>query len=211
MDRPIEITVDFREKKAGIPELLVGYEVKITFVQLPVGDYLLNNRLIVERKTNDDFVQSLITGRLFDQCSRLKKSGLACLFIIEGSPFRTSHNISGEAVRGALLSIMVSWQIPVYFSPDKASTAQLLMLGASQQLQSHQDTFRRSGKPKKIKNRQVWFLQGLPQVGYQIAQRLLAHFGNIENIILSDIDDLIKVKGIGKGKAKKIVEFIKMK
>jgi DNA excision repair protein ERCC-4 len=165
--------------------------------------------LLVERKTASDFVQSLISGRLFNQCRKLCESNNTCLIVVEGSPYKTNHDISHEAVRGALLAVMVAWQIPVWFSENKQDTALILVQAGTQQLQSRSVPHRKGFKPKKAYGRKLFFLQGLPQVGNQLAKRLLEHFGSIENILKASVDDLMLVKGIGKQKAENIVEFIR--
>ncbi len=209
MHQPTKIIADYRERQSGIPELLFDRKQKVTFKQLKTGDYILNEALIIERKTATDFIQSLIDGRLFNQCHRLRKTGMACLFIIEGNPFKTNHNINREAIRGALLSVMSSWQVPVFFSADKENTAQILNMACCQQLRYKPSFSGRSGRTKKLNNPVVYFLAGLPKVGLHLAGRLLDHFGNIRNIILAEEEELRKIKGIGKVNALKIIEFIR--
>jgi len=68
--------------------------------------------------------------------------------------------------------------------------------------------FRKGYKPKKPKNQQLYLLQGLPEVGPAIAFRLLMRFGSLNKIMRATEKQLLKVDGIGKTKALKIVEFI---
>jgi len=67
---------------------------------------------------------------------------------------------------------------------------------------------RRGYKPKKMKNQQLYLLQGLPEIGPALAYRLLLHFGSIKKIMRATEKQLLMVDGIGKTKALKIVEFI---
>lgn len=115
MFKNIGILADYREKRSGIPELLMQSEINVKVVNLVAGDYLIDEQVIVERKTNEDFIQSLLCNRLFEQCSKLKRESDFQLFIIEGDPYRTNHDISQQAVKGALLSISAAWQIPVFY------------------------------------------------------------------------------------------------
>ncbi|WP_258955916.1 helix-hairpin-helix domain-containing protein [Shewanella woodyi] len=59
-------------------------------------------------------------------------------------------------------------------------------------------------KPKRQKNRQLFILQSLPQVGPKLAKRLLSHFDSIEAIFTAPAEELIKVEGIGPEKARTI-------
>ena len=62
-------------------------------------------------------------------------------------------------------------------------------------------------KSKKIKSQRLRFLQGIPSSGPTIAGRLMDYFGNIKLIVNASADELRKIKGIGKNKAKKIIDF----
>ena len=116
------IIADNREKSSEIPTLLIDSNIDVKIVQLSVGDYMIDDEIVIERKTNIDFVQSIINGHLFDQCSRLRKTGKIPLIIVEGNPFKTRHNIRPEAIKGALLAVSLSWQIPIIRSSGKEDT-----------------------------------------------------------------------------------------
>lgn len=105
-NRKLTILVDHRENPSGIPRLLVKENVNIRLTTLTTGDYRINPGIIIERKSAEDFVQSLVSNRLFDQCARLTKSGLRPFLLIEGDPCKTRHKIGNQAVKGALLSVV---------------------------------------------------------------------------------------------------------
>lgn len=109
----LTIIADNREKSSGIPAILTNEGIDLKMEQLAIGDYIINDDIIIERKTCEDFVQSIITGHLFNQCARLRKTALIPLIIVEGNPFNTMHDIKPEAIKGALLSVSLSWQIPI--------------------------------------------------------------------------------------------------
>ncbi len=68
----ITIICDHREDRSGISSALKQHGVCVKMKQLNAGDYIINDHIIVERKTKEDFVPSLINNRLFEQCRRLK-------------------------------------------------------------------------------------------------------------------------------------------
>lgn len=205
------ILADHREKRSQLPEILEKTGSRVEYSTLETGDYLVESRLLVERKTRTDFIQSLITGRLFEQCERMKRSGLPCLMVVEGNPAHDNNRVSPEAVRGAMLTIMVTHQIPVYISLDIHGTAAIIKLCAAQVLSNPSPGHTRLRKPKNNTKKQVYLLMGLPGVGYRLAQRLLIHFGSIENVFKAEADDLLKIDGIGKRKATCLIDFIKNK
>lgn len=59
--------------------------MEIEIARLPVGDYEVNNQLLVERKTLMDLVTSLKSGRLFAQIYRLVQSESPCALLLEGT------------------------------------------------------------------------------------------------------------------------------
>ena len=205
----ITIFADNREKVSGIPEMLSAKNINIVMKQLAAGDYIINDEIVIERKTNIDFVQSIIDNRLFGQCAKLRKTGMTPLIIVEGNPYKTRHNIKPEAIKGALLATIISWQIPVIRSSGKEDTVHLMITASKQNINSP-GFIRRSGiKPKNRQRQQHYFIQSLPGIGPALAHRLLAHFSTIEKIVFADIKSLEKVEGIGKTKATNLFKFFR--
>ena len=206
----ISIQADHRENPSGIPELLAGNDgVSLHVSTLPAGDYVINGTIGVERKSAEDFVQSIIANRLFDQIARLKRSVSRPLLIVEGNPYNTTHEIQGCAIRGAVLSVLVCWQVPVMFSKSKEDTVALLLMAARQDLNAFsQVAAHKNYRPKRLVRRQLFFLQGIPDVGPVLATRLLKKFCNLKAVITATEKELKQVEGIGKNGAKKIVEFM---
>lgn len=203
-----EIIVDFREKPSGIPDLLLQRGLQVNFSQLKAGDYILNNEIIVERKSADDFILSIISGRLFAQCARIRNSHFRPFLLLEGNPKETGHNIDQRAVIGAIISVMASWQIPVINAVNHDESATMLFILGTQTLRSINILRLIGNKPKKLKSHRLRFLQGLPDIGPVIANRLYEHFGSIQAIINANDRELGLIEGIGKNKAKKILEFV---
>lgn len=206
---PISIMADYREVPSKIPEILKELGAQVELAQLKTGDYIINDEVIVERKSRDDFVLSIIQGRLFSQCARMKKSNHHQIMLIEGNPYNTNHKIDRQAIKGALLSITLSWQIPVIYSANTLDSANMLLM-TTNQLLKESFKFRRGGhKPKKLKNKAIYFLQGLPNVGSTTAKALLEKFGTLENVILASEVELMEIEGLGKTKVRKIKEFLR--
>ncbi len=205
----ITIIADNRERSSGIPQLLISRNIKTKTFQLVVGDYIINDSIVVERKTKTDFIQSIINGRLFAQCEGMKKTGLIPLIIVEGNPFQTARNIKPEAIKGALLSISLAWQIPVIRSSGKEDTVELMIMAAHQHFNPPQFIYKKGRNSKSKQNQKHFFIQNLPGIGPQLAHNLLTHFKTIESIILADIIDLIEVEGIGKKKATALFHFFR--
>ena len=206
-DHTVNINVDDREQKSDVIHFLSLIEhVNVGIRRLSIGDYRIDHRLIVERKTLRDFAISIIDGRLFKQTIRLANSNLMGVLIIEGTNRDTADlGITREAMQGALITVSMILGIPVLRSIDAAETAKLLVFMARQINYLANDGIQRHGyRPKNKRKRQVFILQGLPGIGYERAVRLLDTFGSVERVISATGEELQMVEGIGKKIADKI-------
>jgi Fanconi anemia group M protein len=205
----MRIIIDDREDRSGIGELLEIRGHEVSRKRLPFGDYLIDGKLVVERKTANDFVISIIDGRLFRQIHNLKRLRLRVVLIIEGDPYRTGHAIDLNAVRGALISISVVWQVPVIFSSSTEDFTEQLQVMASQMESCRSVMPLRGGyRPRRLKSRQLFILQGLPGVGGKLAWRLLSHFKSVADVFSAGTDELVAVDGIGHVSAERIREVL---
>ena len=208
----IQVVADFRERSSGVIEALRKKgDIAVSESALKTGDYLINGSITVERKTCRDFCISIIDGRLFRQVARLKKEAPRPVLVIEGGCLlHTGIDIDENAVRGALASVSICWYIPVIFSRDAQGTANFLEIAGRQDLVFKKELWLRPGrKPKRERRRQLYILQGLPEVGPKKARALLDHFGSIESIVSAPEKDLTEVPFIGKKTASAIRNIVK--
>jgi len=208
----MKVVVDYREKASGIIDLLSGAGVHVKVGKVPYGDYVINDAITVERKTARDFLISLIDGRLFTQISNLKRHCIHPVVLIEGNPFKTGLDFDEAAIRGALLSIQAIWYVPIMYSRGKDETKDiLLMIGRQEETYMDVVPLRGGYRPKRLKSRQLFILQGLPRVGPTAAKRLLERFGSVSNAMNAPVEELIQVDGIGRASAEKIREVLDIK
>lgn len=80
----------------------------------------------------------------------------------------------------------------------------------SRQEESYTDVVPLRGgyRPKRLKSKQLYLLQGLPQVGPMLANRLIEHFKSVSKIMNASIGELTEVEGIGMVSAEKIREVL---
>ncbi|MEX1327890.1 MAG: ERCC4 domain-containing protein [Desulfobacterales bacterium] len=204
---PIQIISDDREHKSEVIQSLLQIEdVEVSIERLTMGDYQIDNRLIIERKTLKDFAISIIDGRLFKQMIRLANSKSESVLILEGTAGGIADlGLTREAMQGALITVSLILGIPVLRSKDPSETAKLIVFIARQIESMARGGVQRHGyRPKTKKKRQLFILQGLPGVGPERAERLLARFGSVEAAISASSSQLQSVDGIGKSIADKI-------
>ena len=205
----MKIVIDYREKTSGIVELFKEEDVEIEVKKVAYGDYIINDSITIERKTNRDFLLSIIDGRLFSQASNLKKYCINPIILIEGNPYKTDLHFDSNAIRGALVSIQTIWYIPTVYSHDLQDTKDLLLLIGKQD-ESYMDVVPLRGgyRPKRLKTKQLFLLQGLPKVGPRMAKRLIEHFKSVSKIMNASVEELVEVEGIGKVTAEKIRQVL---
>jgi len=204
---PINIAADDRENKSEVIILLSEIEnVDVSIRRLPVGDYQIGSRVIVERKTLKDFAISIIDGRLFKQMIRLASANPMGVMILEGTGSDIVEiGMAREAMQGALITVSLILGIPVLRSKDPSETAGLIVyIGRQIESMAGGGVQRHGYRPKSKRKRQLFILQGLPGVGPERADRLLDRFGSVEAAISASSSDLQSVNGIGKSIADKI-------
>jgi DNA excision repair protein ERCC-4 len=159
----------------------------------------LNNAAIFERKTASDFASSLIDQRLFSQAKRLADQPLRSGLIIEGrSEDWSKLGVRRESPQGALITLTLIFDLPVFRSRDRKETAQLLVYAGYQFARLREDVPRyRFHKAKRRRTQQLHLLASLPSVGLDRAYRLLDHFGSVQACLTANADELEKVPGIG--------------
>ena len=206
-DFPVTVIADDRERKSDVIQFLSKMKnVSVGVERLSLGDYLVDDRLVFERKTLNDFSRSIVDGRLFRQAIRLSKAKSKSVMILEGTAKDLSKTgVSREAMQGALITISLILGIPVLRSVKPFETACLILYAARQIRSITKGAFMRRGyRPKGKRKKQLFILQGLPGVGRERAVRLLDTFGSIEAVVTASGGELQSVVGIGKHIAEKI-------
>lgn len=204
----VSIWVDDREARmCGVATRLAEMQgVTVGAKRIQTGDYLIEEKAVLERKRVPDFLKSLAEGRLFRQASRLAASPLRPFLILEGASREWRQaGISREGIQGALVALAIGFGIPVLRSLDEAETARLILYTA-RQLQATSSTALR--RPSRIIRgklaRQIYILTGIPKVGAARAKRLLDHFKTIEGVMAASPESLAEVDGIGMQTAQQI-------
>lgn len=199
-DRPVRVVADDREERGGVIEALRGIGgVAVEVRRLPVGDFLVEERFAVERKTLADFAVSVIDGRLFKQATALARSGRRGILVLEGTGATTAGiGVSRESLQGALITVGVFYGTALLRSRDAEETARLLgFLGRQAQQFAHGSIKRPGSRPRGLRARQLFVLQGLPGLGPGRAARLLDTFGSLQAVATASEEALASVHGVG--------------
>jgi len=205
--QPVHIVVDDRERAGDVPAALaMRGDATVEVARLNVGDYCVQRRVLVERKTAADFAASLIDGRLFRQTAALAASVGRAVVLLEGAEADwQATGVRREALQGALITIAVFYGLALLWSAGPEESARLLVyIGRQTQQCIHGGLARPGYRPKGRRARQLFLLQGFPGLGPERAARLLERFGSVRAIMTAPIEELALVPGIGEKTAAKM-------
>jgi len=213
MDIPkIKIIVDYRELRSNVARKLFDRGAEIDSQSLPVGDFILSEDVCVELKKVDDFVNSLVDGRLFVQAKQIRRNFKKPLYIIEGklaSIFEV-RNVHPKAIRAALVSLLLDYQIPFLFAHSEEETAELLhTIAEREQFERNKEVALRGNKKAfSFAEQQQFFIEGIPSIGPSLAKNLLKHFGSCNAVLNASLEDLQQVEKVGEKKAQLIKDIV---
>ncbi len=203
-----EIAADDRETSSRVVEHLSELGARLQVRRLEQGDYLVGDRVLVERKTARDFVDTLVERDLFGQVRDLASGSSRPVLIIEGGDIYTARDVNPAAIRGALAAIAVDLGVAIFFTKDELETAQMILTLARRE---EGDRGERKVHPYKsyhsMKEQQEYIIAAFPSVGLRNARLLLSHFGSVKAVLDADEEALKAVKGIGEKTARQILEI----
>ena len=212
-DERVEIVADQRELDSTIARDLSTREGITTRLEtLAVGDYVLSDRVAVERKSVSDFLDTLTGGdrSMFEQVGDLTRNYSRPIVIIEGTDLYGERNVHPNAIRGAIASLAVDFNASVLRTQDEPETADLLETLAKREQQTRERAVSVHGE-KQAKTRaeqQEYVVSSIADIGPVTARALLEHFGTVEAVMTARKDDLREVTGVGDVTADTIREIV---
>ena len=196
--------VSILKKKCDLKEKILDY-----------GDYRLSEQTCIERKTTDDFVKSIIDKRLFRQLDNMEKYFKNSVIMIEGSDiFDTISSINPNAIRGALASITIDYNVSILWTKTQLETANMIFMMAKRE--QFDTTVQKSSiffKKKTVEKSELqeMIVSSLPGINQKRAGRMLLKLKTVENIFNAKPNDLEEIHGIGSKLASEIRNIIKEK
>jgi ERCC4-type nuclease len=204
---PAPVLFDHRETISGVPQELERLGIPVRAGQLAVGDYVLSDRLVVERKTGADLAASIKDRRLFEQVDRLTEAYAAVVLVVEGEPV----HISEPSWMGALARVLLAGVALVGTDGPEHTARWLLRLyrveGKGPSAARGVPRRRRpTGDLREMAEDVLTCVPGVSGVG---ARRLLAHFGSLAAVVAADEQALRAVRGIGPVRAALLAELFR--
>ena len=124
------ITIDHREANSTLPAMLKLHGHQISLENLTVGDIRISDRILIERKTARDIVDSLIDGRLIHQARKLHSAAPRPLLIVESLDTQRVHP---NAIYGAMAWITLDLGLPVLMTGSTEQTARFISIAAKRE------------------------------------------------------------------------------
>ena len=178
------IVIDDRETSSKVVEVLSNLEALIRLERLPHGDYAIGDRILIERKTARDFVDTLINRDLLGQLKEMADAATKPVLIIEGGDLFVQRDIHPNAIRGVLAAITIDLSISILYTKDEQETAQMIFVLARRE---DGERGERKVHPHKSyhsqKEEQEYIISSFPEIGMKNARLLLAHFGSVQAIV----------------------------
>jgi len=205
----VEVVIDQREMHASIARTLSQRESIATRLEtLAVGDYICSDRVAIERKTVDDFLETLVgeDRSLFAQVGALADAYARPVVVIEGEGLYDRRNIHPNAIRGALASLVTDYGCSILQTADADATAALIATIATRE-QTDRDrrlTVHGQKASRTLREQQEYVVASIADIGPVTAQRLLAAFGSVEAVLTASAEELESVHGVGEVTAERI-------
>jgi len=196
------IYINCHEPKEMINLLSKKAEIKIQ--NFSPGDYIVND-IAIERKTLNDFFNSLVSGRLFRQLSELKYYYSNPLLLLEN--FDLGFIKKTNIFYSVLIKILFDLNIKIIFSKCVEHSVEIIYLLDNKKSTSR--FFMPLYKPTKhresIERERLTVLRSVFNIGTKRAKSLLSEFKTVKNLIDAEEEEILAVKGIGK----RVVERLK--
>ena len=210
-DERVEVVVDQRELDSAIARDLSTREgVETRLETLEVGDYVLSDRVVVERKTVADFLDTLTGGdrSLFEQVGDAGRHYGRPVVVIEGEGLLGRRNVHPKAIHGALASLAVDFGASVMRTTSEEETADLLEVIAEREQEDGDREVSVHGEKQSrtLTEQQEYVVASIAEVGPVTARSLLAELGSVEAVMTADEDELREAEGVGAVTAERIRE-----
>jgi ERCC4-related helicase/ERCC4-type nuclease len=212
-DEGIEIVADQRELDSTIARDLSTREgISTRLETLDVGDYVLSDRVAVERKSVSDFLDTLVGGdrSIFEQVGDMARFYSRPVVIIEGDRLYEERNVHPNAIRGALASLAIDFGVSVLRTENEADTADLLAViaGREQEVSSREVSVHGKKSSKTLAEQQEYVVGAIADIGPVTARSLLSEFASVEGVLTASEEELMEAEGVGKVTAERIREVV---
>lgn len=200
------LLVDHREPREMVEFFERVENLEIEIVALETGDFVIPDRLIIERKTAADLVRSVVDEdkRVFYQTERMANSDLPGVLLLEGNIYQqTSMKINSITGTLSFISAIQGTSIIPTLSPTHSADMIVKLARHANYGLGYNLALRGLG-PKEPRMAASFVLEGIPGVSEGTARALLMRFGSIAKVAQATVAELKAVDGVGPKRAEQI-------
>ncbi|XP_053553653.1 Fanconi anemia group M protein [Bombina bombina] len=212
-DKALCILTDSREISSG-PEVISCLKnvhgVKVQVCSLGGCDYIVSNRMAVERKIQSEFSNSANRSRLIERIQHLQNLFERVCLVVEKDrvkPGETSKIFQRTKYYDSTLSALISAGIRILFSSSQEESAGLLKELALLEQR------KKSGiiiptEVKGYKQEALQFYLTIPNINYLTALNLCHRFESVKQMVNSSVDVIANLAQVNPQKAEEIFRYL---
>ena len=210
----MKVTIDSREQKR-IPlatEYFKKQGYKVSVKELPTGDYLFQNKVVMEFKTWPDYLASITDGRLWNETQKQMENYNIHFVVIHGTnrDYQKAYAYSGledKHINGSIARLLTYTKI-IRGTGTINDTFELMKVTAEKCLDDK--TLCRQFGTKSVNKAFDCLSCCVDDIKGERAKAIVNTLGleTIKDVTNLTYDDLVKVPGIGDVLAKKVLDAI---
>ncbi|XP_069494851.1 Fanconi anemia group M protein isoform X2 [Ambystoma mexicanum] len=210
---PLCILADSREISSGseiISCLKTAHGVKVEVCSLSGCDYIVSNRMAVERKVQSEFANSNNRNKLIERMHHLQNSFERICLIVEKDRVKsgeTSRLFQRTKYYDSMLSSLIAAGIRILFSSTQEETAGLLKELALVE-QRKKVGILVPTEVKAHKQEALQFYLSIPNVNYITALNMCHRFDTVKQMTNSSVTEIASHAQISQQKAEEIYRYI---
>ena len=217
----MKLVIDSRENSdltAAVKQECIRLNIMTEKQWIEIGDYVFND-VCFEAKSSIDFLQSVINKRLWNQLDNMDRHYEHCILIIHGSihqalayPGYVNIDMPEQLIRnkfyGAIGKITLDTDVKLFWVEGPKKAAQIMTT-----ICKMRPIDRNVINPSLLKSittddLRVNLLGTIKGISEMKAQMLIDEFGSLMEIGEAEIEELIKLDGIGATIANRIIDVL---
>ncbi len=175
------------------------------------ADIIISHRTAVTVRSVQEFIEEISDGSMQAALGKMKQSFLHPVLIVQGPAEGAGARQGNAAVYDALSQLLSEYHMPVLSTADPGETGDVVAALMRNEDDARSTERRAVQSTLDAPTRQMFMVQGLPNVSASLAERLLRRFGSVREIANADVEELMAVDGIGRVIAEGIHDVLRRK
>lgn len=191
------LVISPRIRGTTLEERLLGSGFVLKANDTELADIVLSDRVALAVRTVGEFIDGISDGSMLSTLSKMRHEYLHPVLIVQGPAEGEGVEEGNAAVYDALGELLADYRMPILSTADAEETAAAISSLIRQEL-------KRSGKASGGQtrldddSRQLFLVQGLPNVSATLGQRLLDRLGSVKAIVDATPEQLMEADGVGR-------------